>query len=103
MVHGREGLALAERETAALFGGGDDADMPAIELSASAIRRRHVCTPTSWWRRLAPSKGEAARPIKQGGFYMNDARVTEERGRSPWRTSSTATSRRGRASASGGS
>ena len=30
---------------------------------------------------LASSKGEAARLIKQGGFYINDARVTDERGR----------------------
>ena len=30
---------------------------------------------------LAPSKSEAARTIKQGGFYVNDVRVTDERGR----------------------
>ena len=30
---------------------------------------------------LAASKGEAARLIKQGGLYVNDQRVTEERGR----------------------
>ena len=30
---------------------------------------------------LAASKGEAARLIKQGGFYLNDERVTDERGR----------------------
>ena len=30
---------------------------------------------------LAQSKGEAMRTIKQGGFYLNDARVTDERGK----------------------
>jgi tyrosyl-tRNA synthetase len=30
---------------------------------------------------LAASKGEAARLIKQGGVYVNDRRVTDERGR----------------------
>jgi tyrosyl-tRNA synthetase len=30
---------------------------------------------------LAASKGEAARLIKGGGVYLNDARVTDERGR----------------------
>ena len=30
---------------------------------------------------LAGSKGEAARLIKGGGVYLNDARVTDERGR----------------------
>ena len=29
---------------------------------------------------LAASKGEAARLIKQGGLYLNDQRVTDERG-----------------------
>jgi tyrosyl-tRNA synthetase len=29
---------------------------------------------------LAASKGEATRLIKQGGIYMNDRRVTDERG-----------------------
>ena len=30
---------------------------------------------------LAASKGEATRLIKQGGLYVNDQRVTDERGR----------------------
>jgi tyrosyl-tRNA synthetase len=30
---------------------------------------------------LASSKGEATRLIKQGGFYINEERVTDERGR----------------------
>jgi tyrosyl-tRNA synthetase len=30
---------------------------------------------------IVASKGEAARLIKQGGLYINDQRVTDERGR----------------------
>ena len=56
-----------------------------------------MCRRSSWRRRrlarglahrraggqvgLAASKGEAARLIKQGGLYVNDQRVTDERGR----------------------
>ena len=81
MVHGTEGLALAERETAAQFGGGDDADIPAIELAASAFEGGMLYTDFMVAITLAPSKSEAARTIKQGGFYLNDVRVTEERGK----------------------
>ena len=81
MVHGTEGLALAERETAAQFGGGDDADVPAIELAASAFEGGMLYTDFMVAITLAPSKSEAARTIKQGGFYLNDVRVTEERGK----------------------
>ena len=81
MVHGPEGLALAERETAAQFGGGDDADIPAIELAASAFDGGMLHTDFMVAVTLAPSKSEAARTIKQGGFYLNDVRVTEERGK----------------------
>ena len=81
MVHGPDGLALAERETAAQFGGGDDADIPAIELAASAFAGGMPHTDFMVTITLAPSKSEAARTIKQGGFYLNDVRVTDERGK----------------------
>ncbi len=81
MVHGAEALALAERETAALFGGGDDEQVPSIELSAATFGDGMAATELMVILGLASSKGEAARLIKQGGFYINDARVTDERGR----------------------
>jgi tyrosyl-tRNA synthetase len=81
MVHGPEGLAQAERETAALFGDGDEQDAPAIELPAAALADGMAHTEFMVSLGLASSKGEAARLIKQGGFYINDARVTDERGR----------------------
>jgi tyrosyl-tRNA synthetase len=81
MVHGSEALALAERETAALFGGGDDEDVPSLALAAATFADGMAHTDFMVSLGLASSKGEAARLIKQGGFYINDARVTDERGR----------------------
>ncbi len=81
MVHGAEGLALAERETAAQFGGGDDADIPAIVLAASDFAEGMAHTDFMVAVSLAASKSEAARTIKQGGFYLNEVRVTDERGK----------------------
>jgi tyrosyl-tRNA synthetase len=81
MVHGSEGLALAEQETAALFGGGEDGQAPSMELPTSMFADGMAHTDFIVTLGLASSKGEAARLIKQGGFYINDARVTDERGR----------------------
>jgi tyrosyl-tRNA synthetase len=81
MVHGPDGLAQAERETAALFGGGDEDDAPTLELPAAAFANGMANTEFIAAVGLASSKGEAARLIKQGGFYLNDERVTDERGR----------------------
>jgi tyrosyl-tRNA synthetase len=81
MVHGTEGLEQAERETAALFGTGDDESAPSVELPASALAEGIAATEFMVRTGLASSKGEAARLIKQGGFYINDERVTHERGK----------------------
>jgi len=81
MVHGPEGLARAEKETAAKFGGGDDEDIPAIELAAASFADGMLHTDFMVATSLAQSKGEAMRTIKQGGFYLNDARVSDERGK----------------------
>ncbi len=81
MVHGREGLEEAERETAALFGGGDESEVPSINIAASVLDKGIVITELIVSAGLAASKGEAMRLIKQGGIYLNDARVSDERGR----------------------
>jgi tyrosyl-tRNA synthetase len=81
MVHGAEGLAEAERETAAHFGGGDEDAVPAITLAAAQFAGGMTNTEFMVSVGLASSKGEAARLIKQGGFYINDERITDERGR----------------------
>jgi tyrosyl-tRNA synthetase len=81
MVHGVEGLAEAERETAALFGGGDDDAAPAVMLPAARFADGILYIEFMVTVGLASSKGEATRLIKQGGFYINEERVTDERGR----------------------
>jgi tyrosyl-tRNA synthetase len=81
MVHGADGVAEAERETAALFGGGDDDAAAGVTLPESQLVAGMTNTEFMVTLGLASSKGEAARLIKQGGFYINDERITDERGR----------------------
>jgi tyrosyl-tRNA synthetase len=81
LVHGDEGLAQAERETAALFGGGDEDSVPAVELPARLLAEGLALTEFLVRLGLASSKSEAARLIRQGGVYINDERVADERGR----------------------
>jgi tyrosyl-tRNA synthetase len=92
MVHGSEHTTGAERAAAVLFGGTlTDAsandiltifdDAPSIVLSASALDGGVPATEMAVSSGLAASKGEASRLIKQGGFYVNDRRLTDERGR----------------------
>jgi tyrosyl-tRNA synthetase len=81
MVHGHEGLEQAERETRALFGGGDDQAAPAVTIPAALLSSGMVNTEFMVTLGLAGSKGEAARLIRQGGLYINEERVTDERGR----------------------
>jgi tyrosyl-tRNA synthetase len=89
MVHGSNELDRAERASRVLFGGSlADAsvedilmvfdDVPATELRAeelAALPANALVTHAG----LAASKGEATRLIKQGGIYLNDRRVTDER------------------------
>jgi tyrosyl-tRNA synthetase len=93
LVRGEDAVARAERASAILFGGSladakaDDvlevfADVPSTEMEAGrfaapGVSIAEVMSVTG----LAGSKGEAARLIKGGGVYVNDARVTDERGR----------------------
>jgi tyrosyl-tRNA synthetase len=93
LVRGEEAVARAERASAILFGGSmadakaDEvlevfADVPSTEIAAErfaapGIAIAEVMATTG----LAGSKGEAARLIKGGGVYLNDTRVTDERGR----------------------
>ncbi len=92
MVHGAEQVTRAERASEVLFGGSlanaavedilmvfDDA--PSIAVEASAIEQGIGAAELSVSAGLAASKGEAARLIKQGGLYVNDRRLTDERGR----------------------
>jgi tyrosyl-tRNA synthetase len=93
LVRGEDAVFRAERASAILFGGSmadakaDDvlevfADVPSTEMEAERFAAPGVSiAEVMSLAGLAGSKGEAARLIKGGGVYVNDARVTDERGR----------------------
>ena len=90
MVHGDQGLAIAERAKSILFGGGsieglDDgslnqifADVPSCELPRSDFQGEgYPLIDALVDAGLCASKGEARRTIKEGGANVNNERVTE--------------------------
>jgi tyrosyl-tRNA synthetase len=92
MVHGGEAMQSAERASAVLFGSSlAEAsaeeilavfdDVPSVQIAAPALAAGIATTELAVTAGIAASKGEAMRLIKQGGLYINDHRVTEERGR----------------------
>jgi len=79
LVHGKEEADKAQEAAKALFGGGgDNANMPATELTGDNFSDGQIgimnllvaCG-------LAPSKGEARRLVQQGGVSVNDEKVTD--------------------------
>jgi tyrosyl-tRNA synthetase len=91
MVHGADQVARAERAAAVLFGGSvaeasvEDIlmvfdDVPSITMSAAAFEAGVAASEVAVTSGLAASKGEAGRLIKQGGLYVNDRRLTDDRG-----------------------
>ena len=90
MVHGAGELDRAERASRVLFGGSlSDASVEDIlmvfedvqSVTMTKAELEQLSTAEFVTRTLlAASKGEATRLIKQGGIYMNDRRVTDERG-----------------------
>jgi tyrosyl-tRNA synthetase len=92
LVHGSEETQKAERAAAVLFGSSlenatadeiltvfDDA--PSVELSRGTLEQGIGTADLVVLAGLTSSKGEAGRLIRQGGLYLNDQRVVEERGR----------------------
>lgn len=91
MVHGADHVARAERAAAVLFGGSiADAsvediltvfeDAPSISIERGSLEVGIGAADLAVRAGLAASKGEAGRLIKQGGLYVNDRRLTDERG-----------------------
>jgi tyrosyl-tRNA synthetase len=91
MVHSPDHVVRAERAASVLFGGSlsgatvdeilmvfDDA--PSISISGSSLESGIAAADLAVKAGLAASKGEAGRLIKQGGLYVNDRRLNEERG-----------------------
>ena len=91
MVHGGAQVSRAERAASVLFGGSlsgatvDDIlmifdDVPSISVSGALLSGGIGAADLAVRAGLAASKGEAGRLIKQGGLYVNDRRLNEERG-----------------------
>jgi len=92
-LHGQGAVERAERASALLFGERiaeldadeiiavfDDVPSTSVrrdQLGGSGLSTTEVLVAAS----LASSKGEAARLVKGGGIYVNNRRVTDERGR----------------------
>ncbi|MGH9173282.1 MAG: tyrosine--tRNA ligase, partial [Vicinamibacterales bacterium] len=92
LVHGPREADSAERASAVLFGSSLAAatadeiltvfeDVPSVAIARDGLRSGILTADLAVTAGLARSKGEATRLIKQGGLYVNDQRVTEERGR----------------------
>ncbi|MDP1572588.1 MAG: tyrosine--tRNA ligase [Vicinamibacterales bacterium] len=91
LVHGDAELARAERASAVLYGGSVAEatvadlrmvfeDVPSQTVTVEAARAGILSTELLVLAGLAASKSEAARLIKQGGVYLNDVRMADERG-----------------------
>jgi len=81
MVHGKEALAGVVKAAAALFGDlTTETKLDAVEEHAPITKvgvKPDTVVDALLASRLAKSKGEARRLIKQGGVYVNDRRVTD--------------------------
>jgi len=91
-VHGSAETESAARASAVLFGSSlanataDEIlmvfdDVPSVEVPRAALEAGVAVAELIVSAGLAASKGEATRLIKQGGLYLNDQRMVEERGR----------------------
>jgi tyrosyl-tRNA synthetase len=92
LVHGPAEVDKAERASAVLFGSSlvgvtaDEVltvfdDVPSVAIDVATLNAGVPHADIVVRAGLASSKGEATRLIKQGGLYVNDQRVTDERGR----------------------
>jgi tyrosyl-tRNA synthetase len=91
MIHGDEGLLKAERASNVLFGEGEITDFSDRELldifadvpSSSVMRdelEKGIGVLTMFTRTdLSRSNGQALQMIKQGGMYVNNVRVEDQR------------------------
>jgi tyrosyl-tRNA synthetase len=91
LLHGEPEARSAERASAVLFGSSlanataDEIlavfdDVPAVEIARARLQDGIATSELVVNAGLSASKGEATRLIKQGGLYVNDQRVVEERG-----------------------
>jgi len=90
-IHGRDGVQVALRASEVLFGGSmegmkaDDlirifANVPSRELPLDSVRDAGFLD-VAMAAGLCKSKGEARRLVTEGGFYINNIRITEPAGK----------------------
>ena len=85
LVHGADQCAAVVAASRALFGQGDLADLDEPTLAAALSELPHAevaelapVVDLLALTELAPSKSAARRTIKEGGAYLNNAKVTDE-------------------------
>jgi tyrosyl-tRNA synthetase len=85
MVHGADELARVQAASAALFGGGaleelDEATLAAALAEAPSVRVAGEAPPLVdlLAEALSVSKSEARRAVREGGAYLNNAKLTDE-------------------------
>ncbi|MCA1713057.1 MAG: tyrosine--tRNA ligase [Actinobacteria bacterium] len=88
LVHGPDELARVQAASTALFGGGalQDLDEPTLRAAlaeAPSVRLTGEVPPVVdlLAEALAVSKSEARRAVREGGAYLNNAKVTDEAAR----------------------
>ncbi len=74
LVHGEEEATKAQEGARALFGSGNAADMPCVELDADAPTDILSLLVASG---LVPSKSEARRAVEQGGVSVDGEKVAD--------------------------
>ncbi len=78
LIHGEEEANKVEAAAKAVFGGvGDDANMPAAEISAEELGEGMAVLDLLTKTGFIPSKGEGRRLIQQNGLSINDKKVTD--------------------------
>jgi tyrosyl-tRNA synthetase len=85
LVHGKDELARVQAASAALFGGGalDELDEPTLAAALAEAPSVSVTgeVPTLvdlLAEALAISKSDARRAVREGGAYLNNAKITDE-------------------------
>ena len=73
LVHGEEKAIEAERQAKAAFGGGDESNMPTVEIDKATEYVSDVLVLAG----QAKSKGEAKRLIEGGGVSINQDKVAD--------------------------
>ena len=80
LVHGEEEADKARASSRALFGGGADAEVPTVEITADLLQNGSADILTLLVAAgLVPSRSEARRAVEQGGVTANDEKVTDIR------------------------